>query len=248
MGVGAVPSGVVSVLAIQNDAIDPVQWVGEWLRECGREITEIAAYAGENVPRSVPQGIRGIISLGGAMNANADDIAPWLPDERALLADAVARDIPVLGLCLGGQLLAVAAGGTVELGPEPEVGVVTVQRTAAAAADPLMSTLPAGDIVSAQWHQDYITNVPDEATVLLTNDRCRVQAFRIGAAGYGLQMHPEVTPEYFATWREKADEVLTRFTVDADAAVLDVATHTDILQRTWRPVVYAWASLVGSDD
>jgi GMP synthase (glutamine-hydrolysing) len=248
MGVRPLPSGVVRVLAIQNDAIDPVQWVGEWLMECDCEVRVIKAFAGEPVPRSVPSDIRGLISLGGAMNANADDIAPWLPDERALLADAVAREIPVLGLCLGGQLLAAATGGVVSRGDVPEVGVVSVHRTPAALQDPLMAALPNDEILAAQWHQDYITDLPGDATLLLTNDTCPVQGFRIGSCGYGLQMHPEVTSEYFATWREKADDVLTWYPGDADAAVADVAARTGLLQSTWRPVVHAWASLVKNDD
>jgi GMP synthase (glutamine-hydrolysing) len=244
MGVGAVPSIVVNVLAIQNDAIDPIQLVGTWLVNRGITVDVLAAWDGVSVPRTVPPGVAGIISLGGAMNANADDEAPWLPDERALLADAIARDIPVLGLCLGGQLLAAATGGRVELGEQPEIGVVNVDRTFAGQHDPLMGALPADRVVAAHWHQDYITQLPPDATLLLTNEKCPVQAFRVGATGYGLQMHPEVTPDVFASWGHKADEVLTRFTLTADDAIAAVAARTDELQTTWEPVIAAWAELL----
>jgi GMP synthase (glutamine-hydrolysing) len=244
MGVGAVPSGVVNVLAIQNDAIDPIQLVGTWLTDRGITVDVLAAWDGVSVPRTVPAGVAGIISLGGAMNANADDIAPWLPDERALLADAVAREIPVLGLCLGGQLLAAATGGRVELGEQPEIGVVEVERTVAGQHDPVLGALPADRVVAAHWHQDYITQLPPDATVLLTNATCPVQAFRVGETGYGLQMHPEVTPEVFASWGHKADEVLTRFNLTADDAIAAMAAHTGELTATWEPVIAAWAELL----
>lgn len=233
------------VLAIQNDPTDPPLLVGSWLEAEGIEVRVVNAVEGEPVPSVVPDGIDGLLPLGGAPNAHQDDIAPWLADERALIADAVRRDIPVLGLCLGGQLIAAALGGRSELGPQCEIGLSYVRRTSAGRADRVMSALP-GDLVPAtQWHQDRITVLPEGATVLLENDVC-VQGFRAGSA-YGLQLHPEIDAELFAWWADATDpqdEALVRSGVDLDEAIATVTGAQAALVASWEPVTRAWAGLV----
>jgi GMP synthase (glutamine-hydrolysing) len=235
------------VLAIQNDPTDPPLLVGEWLEEDGVRVEVLRAYDGEPVPRTVPDGVHGLLPLGGAMGANDDDVAPWLPDERALLADAVDRGVPVLGLCLGGQLLAAATGGRVELGPTQEIGLVYVRRTVDGLVDPVTSqAVPSSgaDLPATQWHQDFITGLPDGAVVLLTNDVCPVQAFRLGDTAYGLQMHPELDPATFRSWADYPDDALRRAGIDPLAAADVVDASEPELIRAWRPVTRAWGDLV----
>ena len=131
------------VLAIQNDPTDPPLMVGEWLAEAGLAVQVIHACFGEQVPAVVPAGVHGLLPLGGVMGATDDDIAPWLVAERALLADATARGVPVLGLCLGAQLLATATGGRVELGPVTEIGVVVLMPAMVTALDVFTVETPA---------------------------------------------------------------------------------------------------------
>ena len=103
----------MKILAIQNDPTDPPHLVGEWLEEQGHEIVLLKAFNGEEVPKTVPSEIGAVIPLGGSMGALDDHIAPWLANERKLLADAVARDIPIFAICLGAQLLAEALDGKI---------------------------------------------------------------------------------------------------------------------------------------
>lgn len=241
------PSGQPVVLAIQSDEGDPPLLVGEWLAEDGIRVEVIRACFGEAVPSTVPPGIHGILPLGGVMGAGDDHLAPWLPDVRALLVDAVERGVPVLGLCLGGQLLAAATGGRVTLGPATEIGVVQVQRTVDGLLDPVMSqVIPTSgqDVPAAQWHQDCIVELPAGAVLLLTNDACRVQGFRIGDTAYGLQLHPEVDAVTFASWADVADEALDRSGRSAHEVCEEVVAAERDLIAAWRPMTRAWGDLV----
>jgi GMP synthase-like glutamine amidotransferase len=235
------------VLAIRNDLTDPPLLVGDWLGELGIEIRVVCADAGESVPSSVPDGIDGIIPMGGGMGANDDDIAPWLPDERALLRDAVDRGIPVFGICLGGQLLAAANDGVVELGETTEIGLSFIERTAEGEADPVIAAIGAGPrIPAAQWHQDHVAVLPPGATLLLTNDACRVQGYRLGTNAYGFQLHPELDGDLFNWWvpLSDGDKALERAGIDVTVAGEKVAAASDSLVAAWRPMAHAWGELV----
>ena len=238
----------MTVLAIQNDPTDPPLLIGDWLDEAGVPYTVLRADEGHPVPRSVPDGVTGVIALGGEMGAHDDDVAPWLADERALLVDAVDRGIPVLGVCLGGQLLAAATGGRVTLGPVTEIGCVRVHLTDAGASDPVTASLLVGDdgrAPAAQWHQDNIVELPPGADLLVTGDACRVQGFRIGGTAYGLQLHPELDADTFAQWAAMSgDAALRRSGVDPDAVTAEVVAQEHEMARAWRPVALAWAALV----
>ena len=234
------------VLAVMNDASDSPALVGTWLAEAGLVVDEVHGFDGAAVPSSVPDDVFGVLTLGGAMGAYEVPEYSWLAAEQALMLDAIARDIPVLGICLGGQLLAAAAGGVVELGRAPEIGLVRVEQTAAGARDAVISAIdaPAGGIPAAEWHQDFITALPPNAVLLLTSAACPVQAFRIGTSAYGLQMHPEVDGPTFASWLGIPDLALERSGVDIARALSDVAEAEAELLRAWQPMVAAWASLV----
>ena len=206
-----------------------------------------ACFGEAGAARQCPTDVHGLLPLGGAMGANDDDVAPWLADERALLADAVERGMPVLGLCLGGQLLAAATGGRVELGPTQEIGLAYVRRTVDGLTDPVMSQAvpsPGNEIPAAQWHQDHVAELPDGAVLLLTNDACRVQAFRVGDTAYGLQLHPELDAATFRSWADYPDEALGRSGIDPLVVADDVDAAEGDLIAAWRPVTRAWGDLV----
>lgn len=235
------------VLAIQNDPSDPPLLVGEWLAHVGIDVRVIRADLGEAVPTRLPEDVDGLISMGGGMGANDDEIAPWLPDERALLRDATQRGIPVFGICLGGQLLAAANGGVVERGPVAEIGLSWIDRTEAAQVDPVVrSILPArnGRIPAAQWHQDQVAVLPEGATLLLTNDACRVQGYRIGECAYGVQLHPELDGELFTQWLHYPDDASDNAGIDLEAAAREVSECSDDLVAAWAPMAMAWGELV----
>jgi GMP synthase-like glutamine amidotransferase len=231
------------VLVIQNEIDDPVALVGEWISEVGVDVEVIHAYRGETVPAFLPAQYSGAITMGGYMGANDDIEFPWLIDARSLMKDVVANDIPFFGICLGGQLLAAAVDGKVEPTPVPEIGVASFRVNVDAAQDSVFGHLAGKEVVAAEWHKDYIVDLPDEAVVLAGNDVCPVQAFRMGKNVYGVQFHPEIDSEIFSSWAATDDE-LAKLDHTIDQACQQVAAAEAELIKTWKPAFQAWAQLV----
>ena len=181
------------VHVVQHTVTEGLGLLADWLPAFGVDVHPTHPYLGNRVPPSVEGDA--LIVLGGPMGALDDEAAPWLPSVRELLASAVDDGVPTIGICLGAQLLAVVAGGTVERGqngPEIGLGEVTVPT-----GDELFSQ---GVMPVVQWHYDAITNLPDSVEVLASNDRYPVQAFRVGEVAWGVQFHIETTAEMVRGW------------------------------------------------
>ncbi len=140
-------------------------------------------------------GAAALIVLGGPMSMN-DDL-PWLRREQGLVERAIADGRPVLGICLGSQLLAQSLGAKVYRNQQKEIGWFNIHFTQAAARDPLFVGLDGPETVF-HWHGETF-DLPDGAELLASSDACRHQAFRHGSI-YGLQFHLEVTPGMVADW------------------------------------------------
>jgi GMP synthase-like glutamine amidotransferase len=162
-----------------------------------------------------------------------------------IIAVQYAREqgLPFFGICLGGQLLATAVDGKVGPTPVPEIGVASFRVTADAAQDSVFGHLAGKEVIAAEWHKDYITDLPDEAVVLAGNDVCPVQAFRIGENVYGVQFHPEIDSEIFSSWAATDDE-LAKLDHTIKQACEQVAVAEAELIKTWKPAFQAWSKLV----
>jgi len=179
----------------------------------------------------------GLILMGGPMSAN-DDL-PWIPPEIATIREAVHRDIPVLGICLGAQLIARALGARVYRNPEKEIGWSSLQWTAAASADPLFHGFRDPETVF-QWHGETF-DLPPGAEHLAYSSACRHQAFRAGANVYGIQFHLEVTPEIVEEWlrQDAACGALREATVP-----IDPHAHASRLAEVAATVFDRWCGLL----
>lgn len=138
----------------------------------------------------------GLIFMGGPMSAN-DDL-PYLRQEMDVIRQAVERGQPVLGVCLGSQLIAKSLGARVYGNPVKEIGWFDVHLTAAGRQDPVLAGLDGRETVF-HWHGETF-DLPEGAEWLAYSEVCRHQAFRVGANIYGLQFHLEVTPAMIADW------------------------------------------------
>jgi GMP synthase (glutamine-hydrolysing) len=147
-----------------------------------------------------------VVVLGGSMSVAAVDQHPFLRDELGFLTERLALGKPVLGICLGAQLLAQAAGATVTRGKNGlEVGVAPVRWTKQGLEDPAVHGLPPKSVF-AHWHEDTWNPVP-EGVLLASTDRYSQQAFHVGRS-YGLQFHPALTAEAFGEWLTRDAELL----------------------------------------
>lgn len=177
------------VVAVQHVEAEGPSAIATTLERAGIEVRVIRVDRQEAVPATV-DGLAGVVVMGGPMSAASDEGFPSRSDELALLADALARGVPILGVCLGAQLLAAAAGGRVLDGHGPEVGWGPIDLTRSAALDPLLSDLPR-QLVVLHWHgQTY--ELPDGAVHLARSAAYEQQAFRVGRAAWGFQCHLEV--------------------------------------------------------
>jgi GMP synthase-like glutamine amidotransferase len=144
-----------------------------------------------------PTGYDAVLTFGGAMHADHEADHPWLRDEKSLLGELIGRGVPVLGMCLGCQLLAEAAGAPARRSSAPEIGWHEVELTAEAADDPLLGGLP-GSFEAFQWHS-YEAPLPPGATALARSAVC-LQAYRLDGPAWGIQFHAEVTHDQIAGW------------------------------------------------
>jgi GMP synthase-like glutamine amidotransferase len=143
-------------------------------------------------------GIHAAMVFGGAMHVDQEDANPWMRPEKALLRELIARRVPTLGVCLGCQLLAEAAGAAPRRACEPEIGWLEIDLLPEAVGDPLLGALPER-FEGFQWHS-YETPLPPGAVPLARSPVC-LQAFRLAEApAWGVQFHPEVTKETLDGW------------------------------------------------
>lgn len=185
-------------LVIQHVAIEGPGRLADWLGRAGWALDVRDVERGDRLPRRV-DGYGALLVLGGFMSVHDRDAFPHLEGTEDLLRQAVARDLPVLGLCLGGQLLASALGGRVTRNPTREIGVDRVTLTEAGRADPLFAGCPP-ELPVFQWHGETFAELPAGAAWLASSPACRHQAFRVGSRAYGLQFHFEVTDAMVADW------------------------------------------------
>jgi GMP synthase-like glutamine amidotransferase len=195
----------LSVLVFQHDPFDGPGYLGEALLRHGASLTIIRLDDGEAVP--VASAYDMLLMMGGTMNVYEEDKFPWLIEETQAIRRAVEEGKAVLGVCLGGQLLAKALGAQVRLGAATEIGLAPITLTESGEADPLFDGLP--QVEAVEWHDDTF-DIPTGADALARSEGCAHQAFRFGERAYGLQFHPEVSPMMLAEWIKAEGESIDR--------------------------------------
>jgi GMP synthase (glutamine-hydrolysing) len=182
--------------------------------DVGAEIVEWVAPEGPPPPLD---GFAGVMVLGGGMHVDQEAAHPWLRKEKELLRELLGRGTPMLGVCLGAQLLAEAAGAQPRRAPHPEIGWHRVEVTAEGGRDPLIGAL-APAFEAFEWHS-YEAPLPPGGVALAHTPLC-LQAFRVeGVPAWGVQFHAEVTPSGLDAWLDgwDADEDAAATGLDPEA-------------------------------
>lgn len=185
------------LLVLQHIACEPPAAFEDELRARGHDLVRVELDEGEALPDW--RDFAAIVVMGGPMGAYEDAAHPWLGPEKRLLREAVEADVPVWGVCLGAQLFAAALGARVYKGDRPEVGLLPVELTPQASADPVFGAAPRR-FTTLQWHGDTF-DLPTGATLLAGSPAYPNQAFRVGRS-YGIQFHVEVALELATEWGE----------------------------------------------
>lgn len=231
------------VLVVEHEADAGLGLIGERLQAADVDVHVVGPDARSDVPTSA-SGFDGVVVLGGTPGPLEDERAPWLGPTRELMRSTLDAGIPLLGVCLGAQLLAVVAGGHVaEAARGGEVGLSAVRMTDAAASDPLLHDLP-DDLRTLQWHFLEVRELPSGSVSLCTSERCSNQAFRVGESAWGLQFHLEATTRTAVDWTATGTADLATVGLTADQVVSDVHAAEDDLRATWSIVADRWIDVV----
>ena len=228
----------MKVLAFRHVPFEHVGLIAPPLAGRGIAIDYADLYR-DSAPPLEPECYDGLIFMGGPMSVN--DPLPYLQQEMRWIEQAARRGQPLLGVCLGAQLIAKAMGARVYRNPVKEIGWFEIEFTTDGARDPLFTGAGASELVF-HWHGETF-DLPSGAVHLASSEACRHQAFRLGTNTYGLQFHLEVTPAMIADWCEQ----------DANCGdvrelpqPLDPRRNTARLDVLSQSVFGNWAKLLGA--
>lgn len=232
----------ISILIIQNTPLDPAGLLGEALIDCG---ANLVTWLPEQQP-TLPDGeYDGLVIMGGPMSANDDADFPHLRQVLDRIHQFHQQNKPVLGVCLGAQLIARAFGSHVYPHRVPELGFTPISVVDTAAQEPWLQRCP-DDLHIMQWHFDTF-DLPEPATLLMTSPTCRHQAFRIGTNIYGFQFHLEATADIIASWQTMESEWIQKnYPGLGEQFQAQVEAHGAQSAQFAREVARAWFSLIST--
>ncbi len=191
------------ILIIQHIQREGPGTLGDFFRNSDWKVHTVNLADDQSLPALVE--CEGIISLGGPMNVHETQKHPFLADEERFFREALQEKIPLLGICLGAQLLAKSCGASVAKAIQPEIGWFKVRCTEAAAQDPLFEGLSDSFDVF-QWHEDTFA-IPEAGVLLAKAKACENQAFRVGDCAWGLQYHPEMNLKMLKHWLKESSGI-----------------------------------------
>jgi GMP synthase (glutamine-hydrolysing) len=186
--------------------------------------------------------ISGLIVLGGEMNADQLDAYPFLRSVRNLMGEALSEGVPVLGVCLGAQIMTRALGAKVTPAPVREIGFLPVKATAPGSSDPVLEPF-APESTVFQFHEDEC-ELPAGCELLFEGTSVSVQAFRAGAAAYGVQFHFEVTGQEIESWCDNTPDLERDWGATKREVMEQAGEHLEAQQRAGRQATRRFLSIL----
>ncbi len=231
------------VMVIQNAAPETTGAIGEALANQQVLTSTVLPFAGETVPRDLADA-KGLVIMGGPMGVYEQARYPFLRDELNLIEQALRDTKPVLGVCLGSQLLATALGAEVKRGIHKEIGWYTVWLSEEAKDDPLWAGI-APQFTAFHWHGDWIS-LPSAAVSIARSEITACQAFRYERSAYGLLFHMEVTESLVQAMVGAFAQEVADASVDGASIVTAIPKFLPPLRELGLKVSCRWAALLGT--
>ncbi len=228
-----------SVWVVQHSPSETLGTIEDVLRDHRIGFDYIQTYAGASVPRQMGERA-GLIVMGGPMGVYEEAKYPFLRDEMRLLKSALALDRPVLGVCLGSQLLAAVLGAEVKKGEKKELGWHPVTLSTFAAQDSLFASVTP-QFWPFHWHGD-VFSLPHGAVALASSRQTPCQAFRYGKNAYGILFHLEVTEGQISQMLLDFGDELREAGGEASDIVKQTPQHLSVLRKIAGDVFGGWAS------
>lgn len=229
---------MAKIIVLQHHPAETLGVIADALEAAALAWQYIRVHDGHPVPNEI-RGAGGLIVMGGPQTVYQLDRYPYLRDEICLIENALKENKPVLGLCLGSQLLAAALGAKVYRGAEREIGWYPVRLSNAAKDDRLMRGLPA-EFTAAHWHSD-VFDLPSGAVALASSEKTSVQGYRYGDRAYGLLFHAEMTEEILSALIAEFGDDLKRVGLDGDAILAAAPRYLPQLNTIGETIFDRWA-------
>jgi GMP synthase (glutamine-hydrolysing) len=231
---------MAKVYVLQHHPVESLGAIADALESAALAWQYVRIFDGHPVPATI-KGAGGLIVMGGPMGVYQTERYPWLREEMKLIQDAIAQKRPVLGVCLGAQIVAAALGAKVDRNPAgKEIGWHPVRLEAAARDDRLMRGLP-DEFTPFHWHGD-IFELPSGAVSLASSEKTPCQAFRYGDDVYALQFHFEVGSENVAAMAAEWPRELEKEGIAGDRMIADCGRYLPALEAMAEQVFGRWAA------
>jgi GMP synthase (glutamine-hydrolysing) len=230
---------LAKIWVLQHHPVENLGRIADSLEEAALAWQYVRVFDGAPIPRDM-KGAGGLIVMGGPEAVYQLDRYPYLRDEIRLIESALSDDKPILGVCLGAQLLAATLGATVKRGENREIGWYSVRLSPAADDDRLMHELPT-EFMAAHWHSD-VFDLPNGAVPLASSERTAIQAFRFGEKAYGLLFHAEITEDRLNKLVSEFGEDLKRVGIDGDSFVAHAPDYLPALSDIGATIFGRWAA------
>ena len=202
----------MAILIIEHSEHTGSDRLGVRLRNDGHRLQVVRVHQGEKLPPDLRE-IDGIVSCGGPQPPDCDE--QWVEPELALLGAADEADLPILGICLGCELLARALGGELAHMSVPELGWYDITLTPAGRNDPLFGGQPWSS-PQFHWHHWQVQTLPEGAQILASSEQCKVQAWSRGINTYAVQFHPECERSTVTNWIDDDSRTLHEYSIDGN--------------------------------
>lgn len=231
---------MAKIYVLQHHPVENLGSIADALEGAALAWQYVRVADGQPVPADM-KGAGGLVVMGGPMGVYQTDRYPWLRDEMRLIEDAIKSNLPVLGVCLGAQIVAAALGAKVERNPAgKEIGWHPIRLSDAAKDDRLLRGLPA-TLRPFHWHGD-IFELPRGAVSLASSEKTPCQAFRHGERTYAFQFHFEVTRESVSSMADAFAKELVRENIDGGSMIAQSAEFMPALEKIADSVFSRWAS------